>query len=223
MNYRVAWSHDLSNVKQVIVVRMMASSIWKGVKASVASSFRVQYTCNKEVSFLSARSELPAGQVNAQAKSHKPIFGFHSSLSLILSPPKHTRTLPWCNTRTDTIAYSHVSLRRPYLPRSPRSPDLQIALSLFLIYKTRVSQLVRDIAESHACMSVEGYVPCVCLNAGAYTCRCSRIAYKFAVHKASRCADSGVTVSLVVAFSLGGRSSWPFLLRLQTVGAVRII
>jgi hypothetical protein len=79
MNYRVAWSHDLSNVKQVIVVRMMASS------------FRVQYTCNKEVSFLSARSELPAGQVNAQAsKSHKPILGFHSSLSLILSPPKKT-------------------------------------------------------------------------------------------------------------------------------------
>lgn len=91
MNYRVAWSHDLSNVKQVIVVRMMASSIWKGVKASVASSFRVQYTCNNEVSFLSARSELPAGQVNAQAsKSHKPILGFHSSLSLILSPPKKT-------------------------------------------------------------------------------------------------------------------------------------
>ena len=60
-----------------------------------------------------------------------------------------------------------------------------------------------------------------CMKARAYTCRCSLIAYKCDAHKLSRCANFGVTVSLVLHFP--GRSDFLAILRFQTVGAVELI
>ena len=71
------------------------------------------------------------------------------------------------------------------------------------------------------------HIPYPRLNAGAYTCIvCSRIAYKCDVHKQSRCAGSGVTVSLsgvASPWAVVVLGHWPFLASSPDYWCCRII
>jgi hypothetical protein len=139
------------------------------------------------------------------------------------SPPKKKNTrMPGTIPRL-TVSHTNTrSFNHPYLTQPPVTAISRFRFSL-VYYNARVSQPGCQRYSGVSCM----HIPYPRLNAGAYTCIvCSRIAYKCDVHKQSRCADSGVTVSLsgvASPWAVVVLGHWPFLASSPDCWCCRII